>query len=91
MKKVVSLLMAWVLCCGLLSACGASEPCKSCGSTPTKGYKNEYSKEVEYYCANCSSDCAFCSGTATTHYTSALGTIVFVCKDCYKQIMITSY
>lgn len=39
MKKVVSLLMAWVLCCGLLSACGASEPCKSCGSTPTKGYK----------------------------------------------------
>ena len=69
-----------------LSACSSSTPCKSCGKTPTKAYKNEYSGEKEYYCTNCSSDCAFCSEKATMHYTSGLGILIFACKDCYKQI-----
>lgn len=69
---------------GMLAACGSSEPC-SCGRTPTKGYKNEYTGETEYYCSVCSSDCAFCSNEATKHYTSALGTIVFVCEEHYPE------
>ena len=66
--------------------CLSSEPCESCGDTPTKGYKNDYSGEKEYYCSDCSSDCAFCSNKAKHHYTSGLEIIIFACDDCYKEI-----
>lgn len=85
LKRVVSTLLIVALL-GLLSACGSSEPCDSCGKTPTKGYTNNYSGNKEYYCSDCSSDCAFCSNKATKHYTSGLGMIIFVCDDCYKEI-----
>ena len=69
-----------------LSACGSSEPCTSCGDTPTKAYQNNYTEEKEYYCESCSSDCAFCSDDASNHYTSGLGIIIFACDDCYEEI-----
>jgi len=68
------------------ASCGSSQPCDSCGATPTRSYKNVYTGEKEYYCKNCSSDCAFCSEKATKHYASGLGRIVFVCNDCYEYI-----
>lgn len=84
-KRAISILLA-VAMLAMLSACGSSEPCKSCGNTPTKAYTNNYSGEKEYYCSKCSSDCAFCSNTATKHYTSGLGIIIFACDKCYKEI-----
>lgn len=87
-KRIFTYVLSAVLLMGLLAACGAtsSEPCTSCGRTPTKKYQNESSGEAEYYCEVCSSDCAFCSGKATQHYSSALGVIVFVCDSCYEEI-----
>lgn len=69
-----------------LSACSFTEPCESCGDKPTRGYKNSYYDEKEYYCRDCSSECAFCSDDATEHYTSGLGIIIFACDDCYEEI-----
>lgn len=84
-KCAVAILLAAAML-AMLSACGSSNPCESCGNTPTKAYTNNYSGEKEYYCSKCSSDCAFCSETATKHYTSGLGIIVFACSDCYEEI-----
>lgn len=83
-KRGVAVLLL-VASLGVFGACGASQPCEGCGDTPTKGYRNTSTGEDEYYCKKCASDCAFCSNKATKHYTSLLG-IVFVCKDCYKDI-----
>lgn len=35
-KRAIPILLA-VAMLAMLSACGSSEPCKSCGNTPTKG------------------------------------------------------
>ena len=92
LKRIIPIVLAIMMIVGTLSACGPSQPCESCGKTPTKGYLNEYSAEKEYYCSGCSSDCAFCSNKATKHYTSGLGMIVFACNDCYKEIQdLNSY
>lgn len=86
LKHILAALLAAIMILGTLTACGANEPCRSCGATPTKGYKNDYTHETEYYCGDCASDCAFCSNKATKHYTSGAGLIVFVCDDCYEYI-----
>lgn len=86
LNHVVSVLIVGVILAAL-TACGSSEPCESCGDTPTKSYTNTYYEEKEYYCADCSSNCAFCSDEATNHYTSGLGIIIFVCDDCYEEIL----
>ena len=85
LKRIAVSLFAGVMFMAL-SACGSSEPCEACDNTPTKGYTNTYSGEKEYYCSDCSSECAFCSDTATEHYTSGLGIIIFACDDCYNEI-----
>lgn len=87
MKRFICIIMMLCLMTIFFAACGATNiPCESCNSTPTKPFKNDYTGENEYYCDSCSSDCAFCSNEATTHYTSALGVIVFVCDDCKEEI-----
>ncbi len=85
LKRAFSILIV-VAMLAMLSACGSSEPCESCGDSPTKAYTNDYSGEKEYYCSDCSSDCAFCSDKASEHYTSGLGMIIFACDDCYEEI-----
>ena len=86
-RRIGTAMAAGTMILGILSACGtSSEPCEDCGDSPTRAYKNEATGENEYYCEDCASDCAFCSGTATRHYTSGLRAIVFVCDDCYKEI-----
>lgn len=89
MKKMIpSIILLFCITC--LSACSgghiSSEPC-SCGKVPTKAYQNSDSQETEYYCESCSSDCEFCSEKATEYYTSGLGCIIFVCDDCYQDIL----
>lgn len=84
LKRIIATMLT-VLILGTLSACSSSEPCDSCGRTPTKAYKNEHSGEKEYYCERCSSDCAFCPHKATMHYTSSAGIIIFICEDCYDE------
>ena len=87
LKKAVALLMS-ALVMGAFSSCGSSQPCENCDSTPTRGYTNEQTGEIEYYCERCSSDCAFCSDrSATTHYTSAAGIIIFACEECYARML----
>lgn len=85
LKRAFSILIVVALL-AMLSACGSSEPCESCGDSPTKAYTNDYSGEKEYYCSDCSSDCAFCSNKASEHYASGLGMIIFACDDCYEEI-----
>lgn len=70
-----------------LCACGSSEPCESCNETPTKAYENKATNENEYYCNDCASDCEFCSEVARNYYTSGFEEIVFVCDDCYEDIL----
>lgn len=84
-KRIVSVLLAGAMLFAL-SACSFSNSCNSCGDRPTKGYRNEYDGEKEYYCSDCSSECDFCGERATKHYTSMLGVIIFACKDCYKEM-----
>lgn len=85
LKRAFSILIV-IAMLAMLSACGSSEPCESCGDSPTKAYTNNYSGEKEHYCSDCSSDCAFCSDKASEHYTSGLGMIIFACDDCYEEI-----
>lgn len=85
LKRAISILITLAMLTMLFS-CGSSEPCESCGKSPTKAYMNKYHNEKEYYCSGCSSYCDFCSDKATEHYTSALGTIIFACEDCYEKI-----
>ena len=82
---LLAALMGLMLLCG----CGAntSEPCVGCRNTPTRGYENKATGEKDYYCDGCADDCAFCSEKATKHYTNGFEEIVFVCKDCYEDIL----
>lgn len=84
--KIYGLVML-ILTSVFLTACGSSEPCDRCGTSPTKSYKNDYTGENEYYCSDCSSNCEFCGQTAIKHYTSGLGLVIFACDDCYQEIM----
>lgn len=86
MKKAWRYILSMVLCCMVLimSAC-SSEPCENCGDTPTKGYRNDSTREKEYYCSDCSSRCDLCGDDADKHYTGGLG-IVFICNDCYDAL-----
>ena len=48
LKRAFSILIVVALL-AMLSACGSSEPCESCGDSPTKAYTNYYTGEKEYY------------------------------------------
>ncbi len=87
-KGLIRIMAAFMLAAALLGVlCGCSlKPCEECGDKPTKAFLNKYYDEKEYYCKRHYSVCDFCSEKATEHYTSGLGTIVFVCKDCYRDI-----
>lgn len=86
LKRFTTAILAAAMVLVLFAGC-SNEPCNYCGETPTKGYKNKSADRTEYYCSECSSECGWCGEKATKHYESALGVIVFVCKDCYKEIM----
>lgn len=86
LRKIMAVLMLSASLLGVLSGCSL-KPCEECGDTPTKAFLNKYYDEKEYYCKRHYSRCAFCSEKATEYYTSGLGTIVFVCKDCYQDIL----
>lgn len=94
-RSVIGIIIIAALIMGAFTACEStkgstpklsSKPCETCGKTQTQGYMNNETKEAEYYCKACSSKCEFCSEKATKHYTSLLG-IVFVCEECYEDIM----
>lgn len=85
-KRIIAITIVLAMSIISFTACISSEPCSNCGNKPTKGYKNTSTNETEYYCSDCSSDCAFCSHKATRHYTSVDGKIIFICNDCYEYI-----
>ncbi len=87
-SKQLPFLLATILIIAMcFSACGSSNPCEKCDGTPTKGYKNASTGEKDYYCAKCSSECMWCQDKkATKHYTNAIGTIMFVCDECYEDL-----
>lgn len=90
MKKFLKRIIVMILAATTLitvSACGSSVPCELCDATPTKGYKVKGSNEKHYVCSECSSECFWCSDRASKHYMSGLGVIIFVCNDCYKEIV----
>lgn len=85
MKNAFALLTAVALMLSLVS-CGSSQPCHDCGRVPTKGYKNNYTGETEYYCSVCSSDCEMCSSTSAKHPVTLFGQVVFLCDDCDEEL-----
>lgn len=85
-KKLLLVIVGLMMTCMVFTSCGSKEPCESCGQTPTNDYKNEVTGEKEYYCEDCSSDCAFCSKEADKYYTSGVGLLMFVCDECYDEI-----
>lgn len=91
-RKSIAILLVLVLTTLIFAtACDRSEPethqCALCKVTSenTKKYKTDNGTEL-YYCEKCSSTCAICGEKAEKDYTNALDQIVFVCKDCYKNI-----
>ena len=84
-KNILSIciILVSVFFCG----CVSSEPCNNCKKTPTKAYENKSTNENEYYCKDCYSDCEFCKDIAKNYYTSGFGDIIFVCDDCYQDIL----
>lgn len=86
-KHFAALLVGAAIITICFSACGSLNPCEKCGGTPTKGYKNTSTGEKDYYCEKCTSECMWCQDRkATKHYTNALGTIMFVCDECYENL-----
>lgn len=87
-KKVVlsALVVAVVVIAGgiFLFHPTVNEPCDWCGDRPSVAYKTSQGRA--YVCRDCSKDCAFCNKRATKHYENMLGTVVFVCSDCYKDV-----
>ena len=90
-RKLIAFLIALIILSSVcLTACGKeteSHQCALCKETSetAKKYKTDNGTEL-YYCEKCSKTCAICGAEATKHYTNALDQIVFVCKDCYKNI-----
>ncbi len=84
MRRLTSILLA-ILIAAVFIGCASKTPCKKCGNTPTKAYKNESSGKDEYYCKSCTSSCVLCHKEAKHHYTSLLG-IMFVCDSCWSYI-----
>lgn len=92
-KRIARLLVLVLTTLIFATACDSCEPteethqCALCKVTSenTKKYKTDNGTEL-YYCEKCSSTCAICGEKAEKNYTNALDQIVFVCKDCYKNI-----
>ena len=80
-KRILCFLIIIVL---ILCSC-SSNPCENCDETPTKGYRNDATGEIEYYCNDCSSGCDLCRDDADRHYTGGKG-IIFICDDCYEEL-----
>ena len=71
----------------LLSSCALSDhPCDDCGRTPTKHFKT-ITDEDRYYCRDYYSTCWLCGKRATKHYTNYFEMIMFVCDECYDEIV----
>lgn len=64
----------------------SDEPCDWCHGTPTKVYKMSDGSE-SYVCAKCRGECAWCGDRATKHYENLVNMMVFVCNDCYHDIV----
>lgn len=63
----------------------SNEPCDWCGNTPTLSYKLQEGGYA-HICKRCRSSCMLCGAPSTRHYENLLGTMVFVCDDCYEEV-----
>lgn len=85
MLWTISAIIAMCILC--FTVCGSSEPCVKCGNTPTKKYENTATREKEYYCSKCTSECMWCQKReATKHCISSGGSIMFICDKCYEDL-----
>lgn len=63
-----------------------NEPCDWCGESPSVAYELSDGSEA-YVCRECSEYCMLCGDEkATQHYENLIGTMMFVCDDCYEGI-----
>ena len=61
-------------------------PCDYCSRIPSVAYKTQ-DGTYAHVCRECSKYCMLCGrNKATESYENYFGTIVFACKDCYKEI-----
>lgn len=82
MKKLTALMIVCVMILSM-TACGLAR-CEKCGEGGGKAYKSYDGKH--HFCDECAADCLFCDEESTHCYNSLLG-VMFVCKDCYNEIM----
>ncbi len=64
------------------------ENCDWCSGTPTCTFYNPDAYENEQYayiCEDCASKCYFCNATPKYYYQNIIGSVVFVCEDCYDE------
>lgn len=63
--------------------------CDYCSQSPVAAFREKGTdKEDEntaYICEDCASKCIFCNKKSAYYYKNGLGTVAFVCKDCYKE------
>ena len=62
--------------------------CDYCEGSPVAAFREKGDKDEEntaYICEKCASECALCGKKSAYYYKNGLGTVVFVCKDCYKD------
>lgn len=62
------------------------EECAWCGEKPTFAFEM-VDGDTEYACLECSNTCQECADQATHYYPSKSGRPIFVCEDCYDEIM----
>ena len=62
--------------------------CDYCSQTPVANFREKGEKDEEntaHICEECASKFMFCNKKSAYYYKNGLGTVVFVCKDCYKE------
>lgn len=88
--RIISLCFVVMLCVGLLTSCSggytSDQSCEHCGMGPTKNFPTVNGTDC-YICEWCSTHCAFCNESASEEYTNGFDVQMFVCKECYADII----
>ena len=76
-----------IILCYVLIPHTVNEPCDHCNRRPSVAFETSDGSKA-YVCLECMKTCMLCDRKrATHHYENMLGTIIFVCDDCYKDVI----
>ena len=76
-----------IILCYILIPHTVNEPCDHCNRRPSVAFDTSDGSKA-YVCLECMKTCMHCGRRRPTHhYENMLGTIIFVCDDCYKEVI----